>query len=61
MNKLVDKFEAGSEQQGKKELPIKTGPQQGNNQTNHVKKEEGFNNPMTVIFRIEEKILWSLD
>ena len=40
MNKLVDKFEAGSE--GKKELPIKTGPQQGNNQTssNHVRKEE---------------------
>ena len=39
MNKLVDKFESGS--QGK-ELPIKTGPQQGlNNQTsNHVKKEE---------------------
>ena len=37
VNKLVDKFEAGSEQQGKKELPIKTGPQQGSNQ----KKEEG--------------------
>ena len=41
MNKLVDKFEAG-QGEGKKELPIKTGPQQGNNQqqSNHVKKEE---------------------
>ena len=43
MNKLVDKFEQGGSGEGKKELPIKTGPaQQGNNQplSNHVKKEE---------------------
>ena len=39
VNKIVDKFENVIDQQPKKELPIKTGPQPGN-QSNHVQKQE---------------------